>query len=72
MKTLISRIKSETPKFFKNLIAISLTMGGVATSIIMSNDSLNLGLSADVIQYLKYAVAVSIAVASVSKTTKID
>lgn len=72
MKELINRIKAETPDFFKMLIGLSVTIGGVATTLVTSNDSLNLGLSADIIQILKYIIAISIAVASVSKTTKKD
>ncbi len=70
MKTLIQRLLSDTPKFFKVLRNAALSLGGVATALIASNDSLGLNLEADLLQLLKYAIAISIAVASVSQTTK--
>lgn len=70
MKTLIQRITAETPKFFKALRNMSITLGVAATTLVASNDSLNLGLSVDLLQLLKYAIAISVAVASVSQTTK--
>jgi len=70
MKTIIKRLKAETPKFFKVLRNAAISCGAVATALIASNDTLGLNLGIDLLQLLKYAIAVSVAVASVSQTTK--
>jgi hypothetical protein len=70
MKTIIQRLRAETPKFFKVLRNAAISCGAVATALIASNDTLGLNLGIDLVQLLKYAIAVSVAVASVSQTTK--
>jgi hypothetical protein len=70
MKTIIQRLKSETPKFFKVLRNMSITLGVAAKALVESNSTLNLGLSVDFIQVLNYAIAISIAVAVTAQTAK--
>lgn len=70
MKTLLQRITAETPKFFKALRNMSITLGVAAKVIVESNVSLNLGLTVDFIQLLNYVIVVSIAVAATAQTAK--
>ena len=70
MKELIQRITSETPLFFKKAQYLFGSLAAMSTALIASNDSLALGLSSDLIQYLKYVIAISVAIASISQTAK--
>jgi len=72
MKTLINRLLSKTPKFFQVLRNAAISLGAVATALVASNESLSLNLEADLLSLLKYAIAISVAVASVSQTAKVD
>ena len=70
MKTLFDRIKSETPKFFKGVRNAAISVGASAVTLLAANDTMGLGLSVDLIQVIKYAIAISVAMAGTSQLTK--
>lgn len=64
------RIKAESPSFFKKLKYIAITLGSSVYSVIFANSVTDLGLPPTLLQYMKYTVAICVAVAGTSILTK--
>ena len=70
--TLWVRFISQTPRFWKKVQKIALSLGGSGTAVMVANNSLNLTIHPNVITVVSYIVAVSAAIACTAQFTKID
>lgn len=68
---LITRVTSESPKFFKNIQKIGLTLGAVGGALLLIPASVVV-LPAAVITMAGYFVAIGTVAAAVAKTTVED
>lgn len=72
MKNIIKRLKAETPAFWKKVRKFAYVAGGISAAVIAANLTQELNLHADLIQALKYVVAVSAAIAASASLTVKD
>lgn len=68
MKTIIGRLKSDTPVFFKNLRTIGITLGSIGGVIVAAP----VALPAIIISIGGYLIVGGSVIASVSQLTKKD
>lgn len=69
---LIKRLKAETPKFFKQVIKISLTLSAFCGAIITAPTLLPaLVLSPIIITICQYSIVFGLGMAAISKTTMV-
>ena len=67
---IINRITSETPKFFKQVIALSLTLSLAATAILTAGNVIEgFVLSEKITHACQWAIVAGLVAAAVSKTT---
>lgn len=70
---LYKRLTAETPKFFKWVIRVSLSLSVAATAIIQSPKFIpHFTLDPTLLEICKYIVAIGFGAAAVSKTTMVD
>lgn len=72
LTTVIDRWKSETPKFFKGVKNLSLTLGTAAASVWGINSMMNLELPQIILDVCKYAIAVAAAMGFTAQLTKVN
>lgn len=72
IKSVKSRWNSETPKFFKQIKKLAVTLGSSATAVWMINISMNLGLHETILEVCKYLIAGSAAMGLTAQLTKVD
>jgi hypothetical protein len=68
MKTLFLRFISETPAFFKKLQLISFSIGSTLTALL----AIDMSFSPDIITYMRYGLAICIAITGTSQFAKVD
>ena len=68
--TVLERISAETPKFFKGVITLALTVAGVAAAILTAGTTIVLPLI--VTQICQYLVVAGTVAAMVSKVTVVS
>lgn len=71
LKTIKERWAAETPKFFKGIKKLALSLGTSAMAVILANQSLSLNLDDSVLSICKYAVAVCVAMGMTSQLTMV-
>lgn len=71
MKTLLTRLTSESPAFFKKIQAIGITLGAVGVAIIAIPASVVV-LPAAIVSAAGYFIAIGSVAAAVAKTTVKD
>jgi len=59
LKVCLERWKAETPKFFKGVQKLSLTLGTSAVSVWVINDTMNLELPEVILSICKYVIAIA-------------
>lgn len=72
IKTIKDRWCAETPKFFRKLKKLAVTLGSSATAIWMINTSMGLGLEQIVLDICKYVIAGSAAMGLTAQLTQVD
>jgi hypothetical protein len=71
LTTIKERWNNETPKFFKGLKRISITLGSSATAVWVVNSSMGLGLDEITLNICKYTIAFCAAVGLTSQLTQV-
>lgn len=71
-KTIKDRWNSETPKFFRQIKKLSITLGTSATAIWTINSSMDLGLDDSILQVCKYLIAFCAAMGLTAQLTRVD
>jgi hypothetical protein len=71
LKTIKNRWCAETPKFFKSLQRIAISLGSSATAVWVANDTMTLGLHPTILDVCKYLIAISAAVGVTSQLTQV-
>lgn len=72
IKTVKDRWNSETPKFFRKIKKLSVTLGSSATAVWVINSSMDLGLDDMILQVCKYIIASCAAMGLTAQLTKVD
>lgn len=72
LNILVERILAKTPKFWKKVQAIALSIGVSAVAVLLSNSQFVLDLPIELLTYIKYTVAVCAAIAGTAQLTKED
>lgn len=70
-KTIKERWKAETPKFFKGVKKMALTLGASATAVWVANSSMSLGLAPAILDVCKYLIAISAAIGITAQLTQV-
>lgn len=71
-KTIKQRWTSETPKFFRGVKRIAVTLGSSATAVWVTNDTMSLELDNNILQVCKYVIAFSAAMGLTAQLTQVD
>lgn len=71
IKTCISRWKAKTPKFFKGVQKLALTLGTSAASVWLINDVMSLELGENILSVCKYLIAIAAAMGFTSQLTQV-
>lgn len=71
-KTIKDRWSSETPKFFRKLKKLSMTLCSSATAVWVTNETMTLGLDDNILQICKYIIAASAAMGLTAQLTQVD
>lgn len=71
-KTIKDRWVSETPKFFKQIKRLVITLGTSATAVWVANSSMGLNLDDIVLNVCKYTIACCAAMGLTSQLTAVD
>jgi hypothetical protein len=69
-KTIKTRWKADTPKFFKEVKNLSITLGASATAVWVTNESMSLDLHVYILDVCKYLIAISVAMGVTSQLTR--
>lgn len=72
LKTIKERWNSETPKFFRQIKRLSVTLGSSATAVWVINSSMSLQLNDEILQVCKYIIASCAAMGLTAQLTKMD
>lgn len=71
-KQIKERWNSETPKFFKGVRKVAITIGVSATSVWLANSTMSLGLPEIILDVCKYSIAACAAMGFTSQLTKVN
>lgn len=69
--TIKERWNNETPKFFRRLKRVAITLGSSATAVWVVNSSMGLGLDEIILNICKYTIAFCAAVGLTSQLTQV-
>jgi hypothetical protein len=72
IKTIKERWSAESPKFFKGVKKLAITLGTSATAIWTANSTMNLNLDSVVLGICKYTIAATIGMGLTAQLTKTD
>ena len=72
MKHIWLRIKAETPKFWKRVRALAISVGASAIAVITINKTMELNILPVIITICNYTIAACAAVAGTATLTKTD
>lgn len=72
IKTIKNRWNSETPKFFRRIKKLSITLGSSATAVWTMNSSMDLGLDDSILEVSKYLIAFCAAMGLTAQLTRVD
>lgn len=71
LKEFLQRFKEETPIYWKRVRNIALTLAAMAGAVVAANDAKDLQLSENLIQCLKYAIAIGAALTAMAQNTSV-
>lgn len=71
IKTIVDRWNSETPKFFKGIKKLALTLGGSAMSLWALNNTMNLELDESILNVCKYFIVIAVAMGFTAQLTQV-
>ena len=72
VKTIINRWNAETPKFFKGVKNLAITLGTSATAVWITNNTMSLGLHPTILEVCKYLIAIAAAMGVTAQLTQED
>lgn len=72
IQTAYSRLKSKTPKFWKQVQKLAISLGVSAVAVLLANNQFSLDLSVTILSVVKYSVAICAAIAGTAQFTKED
>lgn len=72
IKTISKRWKAETPKFFKGLQKVAVSLGGSATAIWTAQTTMTLELHPTFLEICKYLIVFSAAMGGTAQLTQVD
>jgi hypothetical protein len=67
MRNLIDKIKAETPKIWKNLQKLSLSLSAIATALIAYNETSSILSTSDIV-VLKWVIGIGVALSAYGQT----
>lgn len=70
MNELAKRFMAELPAFWVKVRNLAIGVATSAIALTVANTEMNLGLSADLIQWCKYVIAASVAIVGSAQFTK--
>lgn len=71
-RTIKQRWTSETPKFFRGVKRIAVTLGSSATALWVTNDAMSLELDSNILQVCKYIIAACAATGLTAQLTQVN
>lgn len=72
LQTIKDRWNSETPKFFRKIRRLAITLGSSATAVWVANSSMGLNLDDIVLDVCKYTITCCAAMGLTSQLTAVD
>lgn len=72
LQTIKDRWNSETPKFFRKIKKLVITLGSSATAIWIANSSMGLNLDDIILNVCKYTIACCAAMGLTAQLTAVD
>lgn len=69
-RTIKERWTSETPKFFRRVKRMAVTLGSSATAVWVTNETMSLELDGTILQICKYIIAFSAAMGLTAQLTQ--
>lgn len=72
LRTIKERWTSETPKFFKGVKRVAVTLGSSATALWVTNDTMSLELDSNILQVCKYIIAACAAMGLTAQLTQVN
>ena len=70
LNTIVKRIKSKTPGFWKKVRSYALSVGGSLVAVLLANNQFDLSLPEALMAIIKYGIAVMSAIAGTAQLTK--